>query len=270
MKNHTLITFEVRDRVAWISLNRPEKRNAINREMFMEINDVFSRVRDTAEIRAAVISGEGKSFCSGIDVSFLAGIPSQVPDEPGRAAEFLRLLILEAQECFNSIENCRKPVIAAIHGHCLGLAIDLVSACDMRYCTLESEFSIREVDMGMAADVGTLQRLPHIISDGIMRELAYTARKFNGGEAREIGLVNRCFSSMEELFETVSEIAGLIAEKSPLAVRGTKEMILYARDHDIRDGLNYIATWNAGMLQSEDMKIAITASLKKETAEFKD
>jgi len=149
-------------------------------------------------------------------------------------------------------------VLAAIQGYCLGGAIDLISACDMRYSTLDAQFSIKEIDMGMAADVGTLQRLPRIIGDGMMRELAFTGRSIDGAEAQRIGLVNRTYESQEALLAGVLQIAGEIAAKSPVAVRGTKEMIRYMRDHRVDDGLEYIATWNAA--------ISPTAHREAETA----
>src|SRR5690606_37136300 len=188
----------------------------------------------------------------------------------GRNAERIRRNILRLQAAFNAGEECRKPVIAAVHGYCIGGAIDLISACDMRSATANAPFSIKEIDMGMAADVGTLQRLPHIIGDGMMRELAYTGRAVMGEEARELGLVNRTYADHAQLIEGVTAIAGEIAAKSPLAIRGTKEMIRYSRDHSVADGLNYIATWNAAMLQSEDLRLAMAAHMSRKPAEFAD
>ncbi len=168
------------------------------------------------------------------------------------------------------MDHCRKPVIAAIQGYCLGGAIDLISACDMRYCSADARFSIKEIDMGMAADVGTLQRLPRIIGDGMMRELAYTGRTLDGAEAQAIGLVNRVYENPEALMEGVNELARQIAEKSPLAIRGTKEMIRYMRDHRVDDGLEYIATWNAAMLQAADLRVAVAAHMARQKPDFAD
>jgi enoyl-CoA hydratase len=161
-------------------------------------------------------------------------------------------------------------VLAAIHGACIGGGVDLICACDMRYCSADAFFSIKEIDIGMTADVGTLQRLPKIIGDGMARELAYTGRKVTGEEAREIGLVNRVFASPDALQAGVMEIAATIAAKSPLSIRGIKEMIVYARDHSVADGLNYIATWNAAMLMSADLKEAMMAGMEKRTPKFRD
>ena len=188
----------------------------------------------------------------------------------GRNAERLRRQILKLQASFNAVDNCRKPVIAAIQGYCIGGAIDLIAACDMRYSTFDAQFSIKEIDMGMAADVGTLQRLPRIIGDGMMRELAYTGRTVDGQEAQAIGLVNRAYEDLPALMRAVDALAADIAAKSPVAIRGTKEMIRYMRDHRVDDGLEYIATWNAAMLQSADLKVAMAAHMSKQKPDFAD
>jgi enoyl-CoA hydratase len=140
----------------------------------------------------------------------------------------------------------------------------------MRYASADAFFTIKEIDIGMTADVGTLQRLPKLVGDGITRELAYTGRKMDAAEAKSIGLVNRVFESREALYAGVHEIAATIAAKSPLSIRGTKEMITYARDHSVADSLNYIATWNAAMLMSKDLTEAMTANMQKRAPVFKD
>ena len=194
---------------------------------------------------------------------------SQLGGDVGRNAEQLRRKILSLQASFNAVDNCRKPV--SLRSRAVpGGAIDLISACDMRYSTVDAKFSIKEIDMGMAADVGTLQRLPRIIGDGMMRELAFTGRTIRGDEARSIGLVNRTYADQQALMEGVLELARDIASKSPIAIRGTKEMIRYMRDHRVDDGLEYIATWNAAMLQSADIKVAIAAHMSKQKPDFAD
>jgi enoyl-CoA hydratase len=190
--------------------------------------------------------------------------------DPARGREALRRLILDLQDCLSSVERCRKPVLAAIQGACIGGAIDLVTCCDMRYAAAEVQFSVREIDVGMTADVGTLQRLPRLIPDGIARELAYTGRSVNGAEARLIGLVNQVFATPEALLEGVRRIAQTIAAKSPLAIRGSKEMLNYGRDHTVADGLNYVATWNAAMLMSLDLDETMTAMRAQRPPRFLD
>ena len=214
------------------------------------------------------LSGAGKHFCSGIDLDMFAAIANDNQSEPARAAEQLRQTILRLQGNLSAIEKCRKPVLAAIHGSCVGGGIDMVSCCDMRYCAEGTTFSIKEIDIGMTADVGTLQRLPHIIPQGVVRELAYTGRNVDATEAREIGLVNSVYDSREALLDGVMAVAADIASKSPLAIRGTKEMLVYTRDHSVADGLNFIATWNAGMLSQADVMAALTARMEKKVAKF--
>ena len=270
MTEYKAFRVELADKIARVVINRPEKINAMDAAFWTEIIDIFNWVDATDDVRVVVLSGAGEHFSSGIDLQLLASVGSQLGSDVGRNAEQLRRKILSLQASFNAVDNCRKPVLAAIQGYCLGGAIDLISACDMRYSTVDAKFSIKEIDMGMAADVGTLQRLPRIISDGMMRELAFTGRTIRGDEARSIGLVNRTYADQQALMEGVLELARDIASKSPIAIRGTKEMIRYMRDHRVDDGLEYIATWNAAMLQSADIKVAIAAHMSKQKPDFAD
>jgi len=261
---------ELKNSIAHVQINRPEKYNAMNAAFWSEIVEIFKWIDDTDAVRAVVISGAGKHFSAGIDLMLLASVANELGKDVGRNARLLRRTILRMQASFNAVDNCRKPVLAAIQGYCIGGAIDLVSACDMRYCSRDAQFSIKEIDMGMAADVGTLQRLPRIIGDGIMRELAYTGRTVEADEAQRIGLVNRVYDDQAALLDGVFAIAAEIAGKSPIAVAGTKEMLSYMRDHRIDDGLEYIATWNAAMLQSTDLRVAVAAHMSKQKPEFAD
>ena len=261
---------DLTDKIAHVAINRPEKANAMNAAFWAEIIDIFRWVDETDEVRVVVLSGNGKHFSSGIDLQLLAQAATQLGKDIGRNAEQLRRKILGLQASLNAVDFCRKPVIAAIQGSCVGGAVDLISACDMRYCTEDAQFSIKEIDMGMAADVGTLQRLPRIIGDGMMRELAYTGRNLSGVEAQAIGLVNRTYADRTALLDGVMALAAEIASKSPLAIRGTKEMIRYMRDHRVDDGLEYIATWNASMLQSADLRVAMAAHINKQKPDFAD
>ncbi|UOB21852.1 crotonase/enoyl-CoA hydratase family protein [Pseudomonas orientalis] len=270
MSEYQAFVVELNGNVAHVQINRPEKINAMNAAFWSEIIDIFQWIEDTDAVRAVVLSGAGKHFSSGIDLMMLASVANELGKDVGRNARVLRRKILELQASFNAVDTCRKPVLAAIHGYCIGGAIDLISACDMRYAAEDAQFSIKEVDMGMAADVGTLQRLPRIVGDGMLRELAYTGRQFGAEEARSIGLVNRVYADPASLLAGVMAIAREIAAKSPIAVTGTKAMISYMRDHSINDGLEYVATWNAAMLQSNDLRVAIAAHMSKQTPEFVD
>ncbi|MFL6658202.1 MAG: crotonase/enoyl-CoA hydratase family protein [Massilia sp.] len=259
------------ENIATVRLNRPDKVNAMNLAMWHDIRSAFTWVDDTPEARVAILEGEGKSFTSGIDLKMMMGLGPQIQNDcDGRMRESLRRVILDLQDTLTSLERCRKPVLAAIHGACIGGGIDLISCADMRYCASDAWFSIKEIDIGMVADVGTLQRLPRLIGDGMARELAYTGRSFDAAEARAMGLVNRVFDSREAMQEGVREIAHAIAAKSPLSIRGSKEMINYARDHTVADGLNYVATWNAAMLMSDDLQKAMMANMAKQPPVFKD
>ncbi len=257
--------------VATIALHRPDKGNALDMPMWHELRQAMCWLDDTPEARVAILHGSGSHFTTGIDLALLGAVEKRIADPcDGRAREKLRQLILELQDTVTAIERCRKPVIAAIHGACIGAGVDIVTACDLRYCSEDTTFSVREIDVGMTADVGTLQRLPRLVGEGIARELAYTGRPVNGLEAHALRLVNRCFGTRTELMAGVREIAAVIAAKSPLALRGTKEMITYARDHSTADALNYVATWNAGMLLSADLTEAVTAAREKRPPVFSD
>ena len=257
--------------VATVRLNRADKANAMNAAMWQEIRQAFDWVDTTAAVRVAVLQAEGKLFCSGIDLAMMMQMPAQIADDcEGRQREKLRRVILDLQDSLTSLERCRKPVLAAIHGACIGGGVDLVVCADMRYASSDASFAIKEIDIGMVADVGTLQRLPKLVGQGITRELAYTGRKLGAAEAQSIGLVNRVFDSREALYAGVHEIAAQIAAKSPLSIRDSKEMLNYARDHSVADGLNHVATWNAAMLQSDDLMAAMMAGMSKQQPQFKD
>ena len=251
--------------VATIALNRPDKANAMSEPMWYEIERAMEWLDSTPEARVGVLIGRGKYFTSGIDLAMLMGLGPQIEDDcDGRRREKLRRLILKLQDTLSSIERCRKPVLAAVHGACIGGGIDLITACDMRYCSANAYFTVKEID------VGTLQRQPRQIGEGMARERAYTGRKDDGTEAQHLRLVNRCFESPEALQAGVMDIARTIAAKSPLSIRGCKEMITYGRDHSVADGLNYIATWNAAMLMSKDLFEAGAANMQKRDPVFKD
>ena len=267
----TTISVRLEGAVAEVSLNRPDRSNAMNEAMWQELREAMRWADATPSVRAVVLTGAGKNFCAGIDLAMLGGVAKAVAHaDPARSREALRRLILDLQDCLTSIERCRKPVLAAIQGACIGGALDMVTCCDMRYAAADAVFSVREVDVGMTADVGTLQRLPRIVPDGVARELAYTGRNLEAGEAAAIGLVNRLFPTQEELLAGVMTIAQAIAAKSPLAIRGTKEMLNYGRDHSVADGLDHVATWNAAMLMSADLSEAMGAMREKRAPKFQN
>ena len=258
--------------VALLALNRPDKRNAMNWPMWQELRAVMQWADREPTVRAVVLAGEGSCFTAGIDLAMLAGLQAQIADDcEARLREKLHGLILELQDCLTSLERCRKPVLAAVHGLCLGGGIDLICCADMRYASSDASFAIKEINIGMVADVGTLQRLPKLIGNqGLVRELAYTGRALDAAEALGAGLINRVFDDREQLLAGVLAIAQQIAAKSPLAIRGSKQALNYARDHSVADGLAQIASWNAGMLLSEDLMAVLMKGKGGEPPRFKD
>ena len=257
--------------VATIELNRPDKANAINLTMWQEFREAMRWLDETPAARVGIISGVGKHFTAGIDLALLASLRDMAKNDcAGRMREKLRRIILNLQDTLSSIEQCRKPVIAAIHGACVGGGIDMITACDLRFCSTDAYFSVKEIDVGLTADLGTLQRLPRLIGEGMARELAYTGRRMTGAEAQATHLVNRCYPSQTEMMTAVRDLAGVIASKSPLAMRGTKEMISYTRDHSVADGLNYVATWNAAMLFSSDLEEAMLSAREGRPPKYPD
>ena len=265
------LKLSIENHIATVTINRPEKVNALNETAWEEIETVFNDLDINPEVRVIIIEGgESKHFCAGIDLSLLMTVTQNDIQCEGRKREQLRKNVFKLQAPINAIENCSKPVLAAIHGGCIGGGIDLICACDMRYCTEDAYFTIKEIDMGMVADLGTLQRLPKLIGDGMVREMAYTGRNVEGKEAEKIGIVNRLFENKELMLLEVKKIAEIIAKKSPLSIRGTKHILLHTRDHSVADGLNYMATWNAAMLLSSDLQEAFEAKMMKKETNFKD
>jgi len=263
--------FTVADHVATITFNRPDKANAMVLPFWQELVDVFAEIEDRPEIRAVVIASTGKHFTGGLDLSAFGDIAADMlQGDRGRVGEQMRRTVAEMQETFAVIDRCRVPVLAAIQGGCVGGGVDLISACDMRYCTADAWFCIQEINIGMTADVGTLQRLPHLIPSGLVRELAYTGRRLGAGEAATAGLVNAVFDHHDAMLAAVAEIARTIASKSPLAIHGTKEMLNYTRDHDTADALNYMQVWQAGMFLTGDLMEQIQANQQKREARFAD
>lgn len=259
------------DKVALIRFNRADKANALNQQMWQDLRAAFEWADSDSAVRAVVLAGNGKHFCSGIDLTMLLGLQQAIQDDcEGRKREKLRRVILDLQDCVSSLERCVKPVIAAIHGACLGGGLDIALAADFRFAAPDAVFGVREVDIGMVADVGSLQRLPGVVGHGIARELALTGRDVVATEALEIGLINRIFDNQDALLAGAQASAALIASKSPLAVRGTKQVLNYSRDHSVADSLEYVAGWNAAMLISEDIQKAGMAAMLKQQVTFRD
>lgn len=262
----------IENNVAHIVLNRPEAFNAMPRPFWNELPIIVNDINDNARARVIVISSTGKHFTAGMDISVFtdgAGLSASGGDQYTRAEAF-RQFVLTLQGSFNCLDNVRIPVIAAIQGGCIGAGVDMTSACDIRYCTEDAFFQIAEINIGMTADVGTFPRLCKLIPEGWVRELAYAGRRLPAAKAKEIGLVNDTFATQDAMLAHVMDLAHEIAAKAPVAVAGSKRMINYARDHSIADGLDYIATWQAGMFSPPHMAEAFAAKAQKREPNFPD
>jgi enoyl-CoA hydratase len=264
----------IADHIAHIELKRGDELNTMVPEFWRELPQIVGAIDEEARARVIVISSTGRHFSAGMDLSVFTVAQGAEPaerHERGRAAAYLRERLHGVQESFSVIERARMPVLVAVQGGCVGGAVDLISACDCRYASEDAFFVVHEINLGMTADVGTFPRLCHLMPQGWVRELAYTGRRLPAREAREIGLVNAVLPSHAALVDHVMAVAKDIAEKSPLAVHGSKVMINYARDHTIADGLDYIATWQAGMYNPEtDMREAFVAKQEKRLPQFAD
>lgn len=261
----------IEDRIAHIRLNRPEAFNSMTRAFWSEFPEAVREIDQNAKARVIVLSSEGKHFCSGMDLSVFggAGVGPEGADTYVRNEAFRRHVRV-LQQTFSCLDEARMPVLAAIQGGCIGGAVDMTSACDIRYATTDAFFVIQEINIGMTADVGTFPRLCHLIPEGWVREMAYTGRRLPAAKAKEIGLVNEVYPDHAAMLEAVMATAREIASKDPVAVTGSKVMINYARDHSIDDALDYIATWQAGMFAPPHMMEAFAAKSQQRDADFPD
>jgi enoyl-CoA hydratase len=272
MTEPTCFKLSIENNIAHIQLSRPEAFNAMPRAFWNELPAIVNDINDNARARVIVISSTGKHFTAGMDISVFTdgeGVAASGGDQYTRAETF-RHFVKVLQDSFSCLDDARMPVIAAIQGGCIGAGVDMTSACDIRYCTEDAFFQIAEINIGMTADVGTFPRLCKLIPEGWVRELAYAGRRLPAAKAKEIGLVNDVFATQSEMLAHVMELAQEIATKAPVAVAGSKRMINYARDHSIADGLDYIATWQAGMFAPPHMAEAFAAKAQKREPEFPD
>ena len=287
--------------VAHVEISRAEKLNAFTEPMVLSLSQIFTQLSSDPSVRAIVLSGAGpKAFTAGLDVQSasetgpLSGTDAPSNDgEPApdmaRKAVLLRRHILEFQRRVSTIEECEKPVIAVLHGISYGIALDITTCCDVRFCSRDVRFAVKEVDIGLAADVGTLTRLPKAnLPMSWVKEVSFTAREFGADEALRVGLVSGVFETREKTLEEAFKLASKIGEKSPIAVQATKEVLNFSRDHSVQDGescgllffcgvleltelivgLNYVAAYNMAMIQSNDVKDSMMAGLKKTKPTF--
>ena len=245
---YTCFDLEITNKIAHIKMSRPDEFNTMNKAFWSELPHLVESISDDASARVIVLSGEGKHFCAGMDLANFSPSDKQPNAHMGMRKESGYRVTLDLQHTITCLEKARIPVIAAVQGACVGGGVDLATATDMRYCTSDAFFCIQEINIGMAADVGTLQRIPRLIPEGVVRELAYTGRRFLPEEAMKHGLVNEVFKTKEEMMEKVMEVAANIASKGPLAIAGTKESLNYGRDHTVEESLNHIALWNLSLI----------------------
>ncbi|MBU6407338.1 MAG: crotonase/enoyl-CoA hydratase family protein [Alphaproteobacteria bacterium] len=270
---YTAFSLSIKDKVAHLAFNRPEALNTLTRAFWTELPAAIRDISDNARARVLVISSSGRHFTAGMDLDvFLSPQPVTAGDPTDIYVrnEAFRQHVHSLQDSFTALDEARIPVLAAIQGGCVGGGVDMVSACDMRYCAADAFFQIAEINIGMTADVGTFPRLCKLIPEGWVRELAYTGRRLPAARAKEIGLVNEVFPDHETLLSEVMIRAREIAEKNPVAVTGSKVMINYARDHSIRDALDYIATWQTGMWSPPHMAEALLAQSERRAPVYPD
>jgi enoyl-CoA hydratase len=272
-----VLTIEQQEHVATVWLNRPEARNAMGEDFWRDLPRAMAAVGEDNSVRVVVVAAKGSQFSAGLDLKTMGGLvsdgssPGDRPTAPPSAAvraRSTRATVIRLQASISSVAQCPKPVIAAVHGYCIGGGVDLVAACDIRLASADATFSVREAKVAIVADIGSLQRLPAIISAGHLAELAYTGKDISAARAKEIGLVNDVSPDAEGVLKAAYELANEIAANSPVAVQGTKAVLAANDGRTVAEGLDYVATWNAGMLASDDLIEAMTAFLEKRAPKF--
>jgi enoyl-CoA hydratase len=262
------VEIEVVDHVGWLWLNRPEKKNALSEDMWADIPQAMADLGADPEVRVVVVAGRGDSFTVGIDLAMLARVNTHDGESEAIRKQNMYRLVKELQQTMTAFEACPKPVIAAVHGYCLGAGVDLITACDIRLATADAVIGIRETKLGLVADVGTMQRLPKVIAPGHMAELAYTGRDIDGREAERIGLVNRTHPSADDLFAAARALAAEIAANSPLVVQGIKAVLHAEEGMSTQAALDHMALWNTSFLMSNDLMEAMSAFMQKRPPDF--
>jgi enoyl-CoA hydratase len=266
MTTHASMNLELAEGVAEVTLIGPGKGNAMGPDFWHDLPIVFDMLDSDADTRVIVLRGDGTHFSYGLDLSAMMGSLSSGDTAADRAK--LLDMILQMQSAVTRVQTCRKPVIAALHGWCIGGGLDLIAACDIRLCSADARFSLRETRMAMVADIGSLQRLPAIIGEGYTRELAFTGKDIDAQRALEIGLVNEVFATPEELFAAAHAMARQIASNPPLAVQGAKRVLNETQGKPLEEGLRYVALWNAAYLHTDDLREAISAFIEKREPRF--
>ena len=264
------LTLAVEEGIARLTLSRPDAFNAMGAAFWSEMVEAFAAIEADATVRAVLLASTGKHFTAGLDLKWAATTLTAGEGDVGRQREALRRKILRMQETMSVIERCRVPVIAVVQGGCIGGGVDLVTACDLRVGTADCYFTIQEINVGIVADVGTLQRLPHLLPQGLVRELALTGRRFAADEAASHAFLNRVAPDHEAALAAGLEIAREIAAKSPMAVAGIKHVLNHGRGRPVEEGLAHVALWNTAMLPGADLEEAVRAQMTKQPPRFAD
>ncbi|MFE3260626.1 crotonase/enoyl-CoA hydratase family protein [Nocardia sp. NPDC059091] len=251
----------VADLVAEVTLLGPGKHNAMGPDFWRELPEAFAELDADPAVRAIVITGSGANFSVGLDIPDMRGLFDVVLGDRALAAARtdLHQEIVRMQTSINAVAECRKPIIAAVHGVCYGGGVDLIAAVDIRYACADASFSVRETKIAIVADVGALQRLPALIGEGYVRELAFTGRDIDAARAQSIGLVNDVYPDQRSTLRAARATAREIAGNPPLVVQGVKEVLGRPRAAQVEEGLRYVAAWNAAFLPSEDLAEALRA-----------
>ena len=271
-----VLTIEPDGEVATLWLDRPEARNAMGVDLWRDLPRAMAVLAGDAAVRAVVIAGRGPHFSVGLDLKTMGGLLAGGGDtsdggssaSSAARARGARTEVLRLQDAITAVARCPKPVIAAVHGYCIGGGVDLIAACDIRLASADAVFSVREAKMAIVADLGSLQRLPAIIGAGHVAELAFTGKDISAERAKEIGLVNDVAADTDGVHKAARSLAAEIAANSPIAVQGTKAVLAANEGRTVAEGLDYVATWNAGMLASEDLVEAVTAFMEKRPPKF--
>ena len=262
-------TLTQQDHVAHLVLNRPQALNTMHPTFWRELDEVLTSLHREGKARALVISSTGKHFSAGMALETFGGaITLDDSSAEGRAAIFD--LLTDMQSTFTKLETLRMPVIAAIQGGCVGGAVDLATACCLRYATREAFFCVQEINIGMVADVGTLQRLPKLLPLAVAKEMAYTGRRLPAARAAALGLVNEVFETQAEMLDAVMQVAGEIAAKPPVAIWGSKQALHYARDHSVDDALKQMGWLQGAIWSNAHVREAVTAMKEKRAGVFPD
>lgn len=270
MSSREALAVEVKDNVAQVTLLGPGKGNAMGPAFWDEMPVLFAELDADPEVRAIVLTGSGRNFCFGLDLMAMGGtLPSMGGGEvSARPRATFHTTVKNMQQSITAVADCRTPTIASVHGWCIGGGVDLISAVDIRYASADAKFSVREVKLAIVADVGSLARLPYILSDGHLRELALTGKDIDADRAERIGLVNEVLPDAEAALAAAHATAAEIAANSPLTVRGIKDVLDEQRVDDVAASLRYVAAWNSAFLPSRDLKEGMAAMFEKRRPEF--